>query len=85
MSLSIVARMRVSLRGRHEVDPVVTQDADDIVRCWRADAFDVASDLSWREESGLVHSPEPGHWARVRREIGRRLGEIERPGFPSAP
>ena len=56
----------------------VTRDADDLMHLWGSAAYDRATDLSWREDSGLVQSPSPGHWWSVRREIGRRLGRQDR-------
>ncbi len=53
----------------------VRRDADELIQLWGAGAFDRATDLSWREDSGLSQSPRPGHWWSVRREIGRRLGQ----------
>ena len=48
---------------------------------WGETAYDVAADLSWREDSGLLHSTNPGHWGRVAQEIGRRLGLKDGPAF----
>ncbi len=56
------------------VDLSVARAADELMQLWGQAAFDRASDLSWREDSGLTSSPRPGHWWSVRREIGRRLG-----------
>ena len=53
----------------------VAHDADELILLWGHAAYARASDLSWREDTGLVASPGPGHWWSVRREIGRRLGQ----------
>ena len=52
----------------------VARDAEELMQLWGNGAYDRATDLSWREDSGLVSSPGPGHWWSVRREVGRRLG-----------
>ena len=53
----------------------VGKDAEALLSKWGNAAFDRATDLSWREDSGLITSPRPGHWWNVRHEVGRRLGQ----------
>ena len=72
----ILKHIRSAARLR-AIDPTVSQDADELIQLWGSVAYDKAADLSWREDSGLVMSSQPGHWWRVRREIGRRLGHQE--------
>ena len=55
-------------------DQAVLQDADELVRVWGASAYVGAATMSWREDMGLIYAAETGHWARVKREIGHRLG-----------
>lgn len=76
MTLSILKHLRSSTSPR--IDPAVSRDADELLQLWGAAAYDRATDLSWREDSGLVHSPKPGHWWAVRREVGRRQGQDDR-------
>lgn len=76
MRFSILKHLLPSTPSR--IDPAVARDADELMQLWGAAAHDRASDLSWREDTGLVHSPRPGHWWAVRREIARRLGQHDR-------
>ncbi|HEX4764738.1 MAG TPA: hypothetical protein VH414_00515 [Lichenihabitans sp.] len=52
----------------------VARDAARLMRDKGDQAFTVAGEMSWREDAGLLHSPRPGHWARVQAEVGRRTG-----------
>ena len=52
----------------------VARDAARLMRDNGDQAFTVAGEMSWREDAGLLHSPRPGHWARVQAEVGRRMG-----------
>ena len=74
MPFPILKHLRPVSRLPRGNDPV-GRDADELIQLWGAAAFDRASDLSWREDSGLTPSPRPGHWWSVRREIGRRTGQ----------
>ena len=65
-----------SAPGR-KVDPAVSRDADELIQLWGHVAFARASEMSWREDTGLVASSRPGHWWRVRREIGHRIGQTD--------
>ncbi len=56
---------------------VVTNAADELLQLWGAGAYEQATYLSWREDFGLVSSPRPGHWAKVRRQVSTRLGHRE--------
>lgn len=58
-------------------DDSVSRDADDLMTLFGAAAYETATLNSWREDTGLVSTGRPGHWWRVRREIGRRLGQPE--------
>ena len=62
-------------------EDLVSADATSLLDIWGEAAHAVAADLSWREDSGLLHSTTPGHWARVQGEIGRRLGFKDEPMF----
>lgn len=75
MRFSVLRQMR---RSSPRTDAVITRDADELMRNWGSAAYSRAADLSWREDIGLVHSPKPGHWWAVRREIGRREGNHDR-------
>jgi hypothetical protein len=59
----------------------INGDADRLVGLWGAKAYDIARDLSWREDSGLLRTPHVGYWAAVSREIGNRYGIAEGPAF----
>jgi hypothetical protein len=76
----ILKRLRQLLASKP--DAAVIEAADDLMQLWGAAAFDRVTELSWHEDSGLVHSPQPNHWWNVRREIGRRLDRME--GEPRA-
>lgn len=66
------------LKTLRRTDTAVVRDADELMQLWGHAAYERATDLSWREDSGLTSSPRPGHWWSVRREIGRRLGHSDR-------
>lgn len=72
MRLSILKHLR-SL-ARSTIDLGVHRDADELIRVWETGAIHQASDFVWLEDTGFVVPPEPGHWRRVRKEIGRRQG-----------
>ncbi len=55
-------------------EQAVLRDATDLIRLWGAAAFSVAGTMSWQEDTGLIPTPSPGHWSRVKHEIGHRLG-----------
>jgi hypothetical protein len=76
MPLSIIKRLRAKRRAS-ELASAVALDADKLLEQWGVAAYEAASDLSWKESVGFVSSPSPGHWWEVRREIGRRIGEVE--------
>ena len=69
--------MRLSLlrpfRSSPSADLSVSRDADELIQVWGSAAFERATELSWREDSGLAVSPRPGHWWSVRREVARRI------------
>ena len=75
MRFSVLKHLR---RSSPRTDAAITRDADELMQTWGSAAYSRAADLSWREDSGLVHSPKPGHWLAVRREIGRREGSHDR-------
>ncbi len=60
-----------------QCDDAVSRDADELMNLFGAAAYETATMNSWREDTGLVITARPGHWWRVRREIGRRLGVRE--------
>lgn len=70
MRLSILKHLR--LFARPTIDPDVSRDADRLIRTWGIGAIHHAADFEWLADTGLVTSPKPGHWQRVRKEIGRR-------------
>lgn len=72
--LSMRLSLLRSFRGSPSIHQAVSRDADELIQQWGSAAFERATDLSWREDSGLTVSPHPGHWWSVRREIERRLG-----------
>lgn len=49
-------------------------EAERLIEIWGAGAFDVARNLSFREEAGLLQTASPGFWATVAREVGHRIG-----------
>jgi hypothetical protein len=55
-------------------DQGVIRDADDLIASSGDAAYDIADRMSWQEDTGLVATSRPGHWWRVRTEIGRRFG-----------
>lgn len=73
MLFPILRHLR-STRSVRKIDPGVSRDADELVQLWGHAAYERAAELSWKEDRGLVSSDRPGHWWRVRREIGRRVG-----------
>ena len=66
---------------QQEAEVLVNADATSLLDIWGEAAHAVAADLSWREDSGLLHSTTPGHWSRVQLEVGRRLGVKDEPTF----
>ena len=56
-------------------DPAVIKDADQLVRVYGEQAYETAAMFSWREDIGLLFTQKPGHWHRVRLEIGHRTGK----------
>ncbi len=68
---------------RRKPETSVGSDADALMEIWGGTAHEVAANLSWREDAGLLRSPNPGHWGRVHQEIGRRLSPAA--PSPSAP
>ncbi len=56
-------------------DDTVSHDAAELIQLWGNAAYEKAAELSWREDTGLMATSQPGHWWRVRREIGRRIGQ----------
>ena len=56
----------------------IHRDADELLQLWGSAAYDVATNLSWKEDAGWIASPAPGHWWQVRRELGCRLGQSDR-------
>ncbi len=63
--------------GSGALDPAIVRDADRLMRAHGDDAFEIAGMNSWREDIGLLYTATPGHWSRVRAEIGRRAGRNE--------
>ena len=55
-------------------DAPVRSDADELMQCFGAAAFEVAQRKSVQEDLGFLSTGRPGHWGRVAREIGRRSG-----------
>ena len=55
-------------------DETVLRDADELIAAWGVAAYDAAAKMSWREDIGLLTTGDPGHWSRVKREVGSRLG-----------
>lgn len=66
---------------RQTLQDYVTSEADALMDIWGEEAYRVAANLSWREDTGLLQSSSPGHWGRVQREIGRRLSIADGPKF----
>ncbi|MCW6511365.1 hypothetical protein [Lichenifustis flavocetrariae] len=54
-------------------------EADRLLGIWGDTAYDVARNLSMREDAGLLQTASPGFWANVVREIGHQMG------IPDAP
>ena len=75
MRISFLRHIRAAATPR--ITPDIGRDADELIQLWGHAAFARATDLSWREDSGLTPSPAAGHWWGVRREVGRRLGYSE--------
>ena len=59
-------------------DPLVASDAETLISTRGAAAYETAWLMSSYEDYGLVATPAPGHWWRVRVEIGRRQGRADR-------
>jgi hypothetical protein len=68
-------------KRQQSAESLINADATSLLDIWGEAAHAVAADLSWREDSGLLHSSNPGHWSRVQSEIGRRLGVGNEPTF----
>lgn len=62
-----------SLRPTGPEATVIT-DADQLIKRWGAAAYDVAGQISIREDMGFLASPVPGYWSRVQGEIAQRFG-----------
>ncbi len=60
--------------GQDKADPAVARDADRLLRTHGERAYDTAGLYSWREDVGLLYTPKPGHWDRVKLEIASRDG-----------
>ncbi len=58
-------------------EQAVVRDAGSLIKMWGEAAYDQAAVRSWREDTGLLFTSRPGHWARVRREVGHRLGRLD--------
>ena len=61
------------------LDPAVLRDADRLIEAHGDKAYETAGLYSWREDIGLLYTAQPGHWARVRLEIGHRQGQLRDP------
>ena len=57
-----------------KTDPAVARDAERLLRTHGEQAYDTAGLNAWREDIGLLYTPRPGHWHRVKLEIGSRDG-----------
>ena len=56
-------------------DQAVARDADRLISVYGARASETARTYSWREDSGVLYTQNPGHWHRVELEIERRAGQ----------
>jgi hypothetical protein len=63
-------------------DQDVIRDADTLIAAWGDASYETAVRLSWQEDTGLLTTSRPGHWWRVRNEIGHRFGR--KPHEPEA-
>ena len=63
--------------GFRAADEAVARDADKLVASCGEGAYDIAATMAWREDVGLLSAPRPGHWERVKREIGHRQGRFD--------
>ena len=60
-------------------DPAVAQDAERLLRVPGQQAYETAGLNAWREDIGLLYTPQPGHWQRVKLEIASRDGHAPLP------
>ena len=60
-------------------DPAVARDADRLLRLHGERAYETAGLHTWQEDIGLLYTPAPGHWGRVKREIAGRDGRRSAP------
>ena len=60
--------------GLGKTDAAVSRDADRLLRTHGEQAYDTAGLYAWREDIGLLYTPKPGHWQRVKHEIASRDG-----------
>lgn len=70
---SALKHLRAKRRAT-QIESAVKQGGDELMLVWGALAYQVAIELSCKENTRFVSSPSPGHWSRVRIELGRRLG-----------
>ena len=69
----LIATMLRPLQWMGPRDDVLV-DAERLIQRWGIDAYNVADQISAREDMGLLEAASPGHWARVRREVSQLLG-----------
>ncbi len=79
--MSIVSIFNGLLTKSRKTETVVRADAEALVGVWGETAYEVAANLSRREDCGLMQTSSPGHWARVQREIGLMIGVQDEPVF----
>ncbi len=58
---------------RRSPQAAVARDADHLMMAYGEGAYKMAGAMSWREDTGLLHQEQQGHWHRVQLEIGRRV------------
>ena len=66
-------------------DAGVVRDADRLLCLYGERACDMAGLYAWREDIGLLYTPKPGHWNRVKLEITARddQGSVPAPASPA--
>lgn len=66
------------IRFKRPVTERSISEAERLIEIWGEGAYDVARNLSFREDAGFLQTASPGFWATVAREVGHRIGLPER-------
>jgi hypothetical protein len=72
--LTLLANLNPFSRLHAAQPKAQVETADDVMQLLGAAAFGQPTQLSWHEEGGLVHSPQPSYWWNVRHDIDRGVG-----------